>query len=109
MGRRKKVLDNRKEGLIIKLPKKGDLRDCKIYRGIMLRSVHGKVFNRIFLDRMKTAVDSKLCDHQTGFRPDRSCNDHIATLRVISERSLEWSSSHCVNFIDYEKAFDSVD
>nr|KAG5685412.1 hypothetical protein BaRGS_027207 [Batillaria attramentaria] len=31
-----------KEGIVIKLPKKGDLRDCSNYRGIMLLSVPGK-------------------------------------------------------------------
>ena len=68
----------------------------------------GKVLNRIFLERMKTAVDSKLRDHQAGFRQDRSCTDHIATLRIIIEQSLEWNSALYVNFIDFEKAFDSV-
>nr|KAG5696667.1 hypothetical protein BaRGS_023076 [Batillaria attramentaria] len=32
-----------KEGIVIKLPKKGDLRDCSNYRGIMLLSVPGKL------------------------------------------------------------------
>nr|KAG5688191.1 hypothetical protein BaRGS_027786 [Batillaria attramentaria] len=63
-----------KEGIIIKLPKKGDLRDCSNYRGIMLLSVPGK----------------------------------IASLRIIVEQSLEWNSPLYINFIDYEKAFDSV-
>ena len=40
-----------REGIVIKLPKKGDLRDCNNYRGIMLLSVPGKVLNRIILER----------------------------------------------------------
>ena len=98
-----------KEGLVIKLPKKGDLRDCSNYRGIMLLSVPGKVLNRILLERMKEAVDPKLRDQQAGFRKNRSCADQIASLRIIVEQSLEWNSPLYVNFIDYEKAFDSVD
>ncbi|VDP51636.1 unnamed protein product [Schistosoma margrebowiei] len=39
----------------------------------------------------------------------RSCTDQIATLRIIVEQSVEWNSSLYINFIDYEKAFDSVD
>ena len=39
----------------------------------------------------------------------RSCVDQITTLRLIVEQSLEWNSSFYINFIDYEKAFDSVD
>uniref|UniRef100_A0AAV2LFI9 Rho-GAP domain-containing protein n=1 Tax=Knipowitschia caucasica TaxID=637954 RepID=A0AAV2LFI9_KNICA len=48
-------------------------------------------------------------DQQAGFRKERSCTDQIATLRIILEQSLEWNSPMYVNFIDYEKAFDSVD
>ena len=51
-----------KKGIIIKLPKKGDLRDCSNYRGIMLLSATGKVLNRVLLERMKEAVDPKLRD-----------------------------------------------
>ncbi|VDO49920.1 unnamed protein product, partial [Schistosoma margrebowiei] len=40
---------------------------------------------------------------------ERSCTDQIATLRIIVEQSVEWNSSLYINFIDYEKAFDSVD
>nr|KAG5699212.1 hypothetical protein BaRGS_012733 [Batillaria attramentaria] len=76
-----------KEGIVIKLPKKGDLRDCSYYRGIMLLSVPGKVLNRILLERMREAVDPMLRDQQAGFR----------------------GNSLYINFIDYEKAFDSVD
>ena len=98
-----------KEGYLIKLPKKGDLSSCSNYRGITLLSVPGKVFNRIILERMKTHVDRHLRDEQAGFRKERSCTDQIATLRIILEQSLEWNSTLYVNFIDYEKAFDSVD
>ncbi|XP_056022085.1 uncharacterized protein LOC130054973 [Ostrea edulis] len=79
-----------KEGILIKLPKKGNLRDCSDYRGIMLLSVSGKVLNRILLERMKEAVDPKLRDQQAGFRRNRSCADQIANLRIIIEQSLEW-------------------
>ena len=94
---------------MIKIPKKGDLTNCDNYRGIMLLSVPGKVLNRILLERMKASVDPQLRDQQAGFRSNRSCTDQIATLRIIVEQSLEWNSPLYINFIDYEKAFDSVD
>nr|KAG5708163.1 hypothetical protein BaRGS_002899 [Batillaria attramentaria] len=97
-----------KEGIVIKLPKKGDLRDYSNYRGIMLLSVPGKVLNRILLERMREAVDPMLRDQQVGFRRNRSCDDQIASLRIIVEQSLEWNSPLYINFIDCEKAFDSV-
>ena len=98
-----------KEGYLIKLTKKGDLSNCANYRGITLLSVPGKVFSRILLNRMKDAVDAQLRDQQAGFRKDRSCTDQIASLRIILEQSQEWNSSLYINFLDFEKAFDSVD
>ena len=50
-----------------------------------------------------------LRENQAGFRPSRSTTDQITTLRIIVEQSLEWRTALCINFIDYEKAFDSLD
>ena len=52
---------------------------------------------------------TKLHEEQAAFRQDRSCTDQIATLRIIVDQSIEWNSSLYVNFVDYEKAFDSLD
>ncbi|KAJ8371412.1 hypothetical protein SKAU_G00114400 [Synaphobranchus kaupii] len=97
-----------RDGNIVKIPKKGDLRECKNYRGIMLLSTPGKVLNHILLGRLEKTVDEKLRENQAGFRNGRSCGDQIATLRII-EQSIEWNSPVYVSFIDFEKAFDSVD
>ncbi|VDP45198.1 unnamed protein product [Schistosoma mattheei] len=61
------------------------------------------------MNRMKNAVDAQIRGQQAEFRKDRSCTDQIATLRIIVEQSIEWNSTLYINFIDYEKAFDSVD
>ena len=45
---------------------------------------------------------------QAGFRKGRSCSDHIFTLRQILEQAKEWNSTVYANFIDFEKAFDSI-
>ena len=54
-------------------------------------------------------MDRVLRENQAGFRPSRSTTDQITTLRIIVEQSLEWRTALCINFIDYEKAFDSLD
>jgi len=46
-----RVPTERKNGYLVKLPKKGDLGLCKNWRGIMLLSVPSKVFWRIILER----------------------------------------------------------
>ncbi|VDP26608.1 unnamed protein product [Schistosoma mattheei] len=98
-----------KEGLLIKIPKKGDLSNCDNYKGITLPSIPGNAFNMVLLNRMKDCVDAQLRDQQAGFRKDRSFTDQIATLRIIVEQSIEWNSSLYINFVDYEKAFDGMD
>ncbi|RUS87436.1 hypothetical protein EGW08_004811 [Elysia chlorotica] len=103
------VPEDWKKGYLVKLPKKGDLSSCNNWRGIMLLSIPGKVLTRIMLERLKTALDKKLRKEQEGFRQERSCTDQIATLRIIIEQSLEWQSPLYTVFVDFQKAFDSVD
>ena len=55
---------------------------CKNWRGIMLLSIPSKVFCRIMLERLKLTVDHKLRCEQAGFRKDKTCTDHIASLRI---------------------------
>ena len=101
--------DDWKNGFITILAKKGDLSKCDSYRGIMLLSIPGKVLSRIILNRMKNTVDKLLRNNQAGFRSNRSCTDQISSLRIILEQSMEFNSQIYVNFIDYSKAFDSID
>ena len=77
-----------REGILVKLAKKGDHSLCKNYREIMLQSTAGKVLNRIILERMREAVDKILRENQVGFRPSKSTADQITTLRII----VAWSS-----------------
>ncbi|VDO66408.1 unnamed protein product, partial [Schistosoma curassoni] len=61
-----------------------------------------------------SSIDSSRLQNSTnrpfyGFRKDRSCTDQIVTLWIIIDQSVEWNSSLYIKFIDYEKAFDSVD
>ena len=65
----------------------------------------GPVLNRVLLEMMKEAIDPKLRDQQAGLRRNKSYADQIA---IIVEQSLEWNFPLYINFIDYEKAFDSV-
>ena len=83
---KKEVPAQRKEGIIIKLPKKGDLGVCSNYRGIMLLSTPGKILRRVLLEKMKEVVDPKLRDQQAGFLRNRSRADQISRMRIIVEQ-----------------------
>ena len=61
-------------------------------------SVPGKILSRIILQRLIDVLDEKILrDQQMSFRNNRSCTNHIATTSLY------------ITFIDFEKAFDSVD
>ena len=62
----------------------------------------------MILKRIDKAIDIKLRDEQAGFRPNRGCIDHIFTIRNIIEQSIEWQSKTILNFIDFQKAFNSI-
>jgi len=96
------------DGVIIPLPKKGDLADCNNWRGITLLSVPGKVFCSILLERIQAAVDSQLRQEQAGFRRGRLCNDQIFALRQIIQKVTAWQRPTIMHFIDFSKAFDCI-
>lgn len=68
---------------MVKLLKKGDVSNCKKWRGIMLLSVTFKVLSRIILTRITEKVEKK----QAGFRIGKSCADQIFTIRQVIEQS----------------------
>ena len=67
------VPEDWRRGMIIRLPKKGDLTKCDNWRGITLLSVPGKVFCVVLLRRLQQSVDNQLREQQAGFRRGRSC------------------------------------
>ena len=58
-------------GLIIKLPKKGNLKECKNWRGITLLSIVAKILGKIIIDRIRDGVDCRLRKEQAGYRKGR--------------------------------------
>ena len=94
--------------MIVKIPKKGDLTDCNNWRGITLLSVPSKILAKTIMQRISNAVDMKLRKEQAGFRKHRGCIDQIFALRTIIEQCTEWQRQIYVNFVDFEKAFDSI-
>ena len=92
-----------KQGLVVKIFKNGDLRDCNNWRGVTLLPVINKVFYRMLLERIKEGVDKKLRKEQTGFRRKRSTTEHIFTLRNFLERSKKWITVLYTDFVDYKK------
>ena len=54
-------------------------------------------------------MNHELADVQAGFRKGRGTRDQIANIRWIIKRAREFQTNIYFCFIDYAKAFDSVD
>lgn len=62
----------------------------------------------MIVKRIKTAVDSKLRKEQAGFRKEKSCSDQFFNIKKHNRAMHRMAKATYINFIDYEKAFDSI-
>ena len=97
---------------IINPVSKGDDPRCPLnYRPITLLSIPSKIYATILNRRLCTWLDEKgiLREGQNGFRKHRSCLDHIYTLHNIVRNRKQLRKDTFACFVDYSKAFDTVD
>ena len=64
---------------------------------------------KILEARLQHYVKQELPDVQAGFRKGRGSRDQIANICWIIEKAREFQKNIYFCFIDYAKAFDSVD
>ena len=88
---------------------KGNAKECSNYRTIALISYACKVMLKILQARLQQYVNRELPDVQAGFRKGRGTRDQINNICWIMEKATEFQKNICFCFIDYFKAFDSVD
>lgn len=91
------------------LHKKGNRDDIGNYRPISLMSNMYKVFSKIILNRITKTLDENQPREQAGFRNNYSTVDHIHVARQIAEKCKEYNIHYHCCFVDYCKAFDSLD
>ena len=102
------VPQERKDALLIPIPKKGDLSQCDNWRGISLLDVFGKVLAKVIQMRLQEVVEEVIPDSQCGFRPGRGCVDMIFCVKQLVGKSVEHNTNTYILFIDLRKAYDSV-
>ena len=95
---------------ITSIYKKDSPNDPDNYRGITLLSTGGKVFSAVLTRRLqRVLVPDVVPESQYGYRPGRSTEDLIYVLRQLFEKAWKKNTSMYAIFIDFRKAFDSVD
>ena len=95
--------------VITLLHKKGDITKLENYRPISLLSTLYKLFMKIIAKRNTRKLDFYQPVEQAGFRSGYSTNDHLQVVRTLIEKCNQYKIGIALAFIDYEKAFDSVE
>ena len=80
-------------------------RHKKNYRPISLLPITYKVFSHVIL----RTLDQQQPREQAGFRSGFSTIDHIQVISQLKEKADEYKIPLCFAFVDYEKAFDSIE
>ena len=101
------------KSIIVPIFKKGDRLDPSNYRGISLLNILSKVYTSMLTERIYSwsEKEGKIVNEQAGFRKGHSTIDHIFTLYQMASNCLfgnKRKKFYCI-FIDFQKAFDTVD
>ena len=97
-----------KEANMVIFFKNGNRKDINNYRPICLLSNMYKLFTKIITTRLEKKLDENQPREQAGFRSMYSTTDRIHAINQLKEKCREYNIPLCVAFVDYEKAFDSV-
>jgi len=100
---------NWKRSVFIPIPKKDNAKEYSNYCTIALISYTSKVTLKILQARLQQYVNHELPGVQAGFRKGRGTRDQIANIHWIIKKAREFQKNIYFCFIDYAKAFDSVD
>ena len=94
-----------KWSVFIPIPKKGNAKECSNYCTMALISHGSKVMLKFLQARLQQYMNHELLDVQANFREGR---DQIANIFWIIKKVREFQKNIYFCFIDYAKAFDSV-
>ena len=89
--------------------KKGDVTLATNHPGILLLPIAARIYNKLLLNRIRPHVDPILRKNQNGFRSGRSTLSQLLFVRRILEEARNFSLEAVLVFVDFKKAFDSVD
>lgn len=90
---------------------KGDVDSLDSYRGIAVGSILGKVFESVLYQRLNTAAEAAglRAETQCGFREGMGTLDGMFVLRHLVDAAAVSKRPLYAVFVDFEKAFDTVD
>ena len=84
-------------------------KECSNHHTIALISHASKVLLKILQARLQQYMSCELPDVQAGFRKGRGTRDQTANIHWITEKAREFQKNIYFCFIDYAKAFKTVE
>ena len=106
-----KVPDALKKAKILPLHKGGSLNECGNFRPISILPVFSKILEKLVNQQIVDYLENKSLLHknQFGFRRARGTSDAISTFTNQILESFDRSECVVGIFIDFRKAFDTID
>ena len=93
---------------IVLLFKKGDLLECSNYRPISLLCHVYKLLLQIIYLRIRAPLIEAIQSNQAAYQRGRGTIEQIQILQQVIERCNEFQRDCVICFVDFTKAFDSV-
>ena len=104
-----KLSIEQRRSIITLLPKKDKLlKLLKNWRPISLLNADFKILAKVFGLRMKEILPTIISNEQVGYLKERYIGQNIRTIKDIMDK-LEGDESGIIAFLDFEKAFDSIE
>ncbi|MBY0580283.1 MAG: reverse transcriptase family protein, partial [Rickettsiales bacterium] len=96
---------------IIPIHKNGSTIDCTNYRPISLLSNVSKIFEKVMHNKLFNFLNQNQClyKHQFGFRKRYSTAHALIKITESIRVALDSGNFACGVFVDFQKAFDTVD
>ena len=107
---KKELMSTMKQGLITLIPKPGkDKRILDNLRPITLLNTDYKIFSGAIAARLKEGISSLISETQSGFLKGRLIHNNIRLVLDLLDYSQIVQESGFILFLDFYKAFDSVE
>ena len=99
-----------KKANVVPVHKKGGKQILKNYRPILLLPIAGKIFERLFHDRMFEffIANNLISKYQSDFRPGDSCINQLLSITHEIYQSFDDNLEVRAVFLHISKAFDKV-
>ena len=101
---------SQRQAVIVLIEKKDQDRcDRKNWRPISLLNVDAKIASKVMSERMKRLLPGLINHNQSGYIPGRNISENIRSILDIMEYTKVKKLPGLLLFIDFEKAFDSLE